>query len=119
MIASLGTYNPDGILVRVNIWFAIVDNKIYIASINPSKKNINIRKNPNVVIEAKFGNRKVIINGKAKIIASTDPSFNVYAQHIASKYQRYFGPPRLALNEIKQNRILIEIEPIKIKMIES
>ena len=120
--ATLATAGATGRPHLVAMWFGLLDGRVCFETKVKSQKALNIRRDPMLSCMIETGDtydtlRGVAIEGTASVIA--DPSDPEYWRAASSVYERYYGPvtddTSLPLAQMMHNRIIVTIEPTRVR----
>jgi PPOX class probable F420-dependent enzyme len=81
----IGTTRPDGRPHVMPVWGLWLDERVWFSTGRPSRKSLNLRHNPNVVVHLESGDDAVILEGTAEEV--TDPAG--LAQFAAAYFAKY------------------------------
>jgi PPOX class probable F420-dependent enzyme len=120
--ATLATLGPSGRPHLVAMWFGLIDGRVCFETKAKSQKAVNLRRDPAVSCMIETGDtydtlRGVAIEGTASMISDgADPD---YWRAATSVFERYYGPTgddtRAALETMMRNRIVVVIEPDRVR----
>jgi len=109
----------DGTPIALPVWFAALDERIYLDAVATTKKVARIRNNPRVSFLVESGERwrdlcGVLLTGQARVVDDDALADRVHAA-IAAKYAGFAGdrpamPPE-SRGHYEREHLVIEIEP--------
>lgn len=113
--ATLATVSAAGTPHLVAMWYAVLDDEVWIETKAKSQKAVNLRRDPNVTVMVEDGNtydtlRGVSIEGHAEIV-DDDPDLLLRVG--INIWERYTGPysdeMRPFVDQMMKNRIAVRI----------
>lgn len=109
----------DGTPITLPVWFAVLDERIYIDAVATTKKVVRIRRNPRVSFLVESGERwrelrGVHLTGTARIV--DDPALaERFRAALGEKYAGFSGDraamPEESRGHYEREHLVIEIEP--------